>query len=188
MPYHGGTIEGSDDATAPHDHQRDVPDLEKSRMPYYVGIISNSNDFWRVRFPDVPGCVRGAPTAEEAVIAATRALSDVMEFRRSGGVAIPLKSSLSAVLASGEVGEGEHTVLIPLLLDSGHTLRANVTFDSGLLEAIDAEASRRGVTRSAFLASAARDKIIEGGSVPLGLGCSPPQASLKRSSRSDPVR
>lgn len=42
---------------------------------------------------------------------------------------------------------------------AGRTVRANVTFDAGLLEAIDAEAERRGLTRSAFLASAAREKI-----------------------------
>jgi metal-responsive CopG/Arc/MetJ family transcriptional regulator len=38
-------------------------------------------------------------------------------------------------------------------------VRANVTFDAGLLAAIDTEAGRRGLTRSAFLASAAREKI-----------------------------
>jgi len=36
------------------------------------------------------------------------------------------------------------------------TVRANVTFDAGLLEAIDEEAALRGVTRSAFLASSSR--------------------------------
>ena len=49
--------------------------------------------------------------------------------------------------------------MIPLLLDKGRTVRANLTLDAGLLEEIDAEAQLRGLTRSAFLASAARDKI-----------------------------
>jgi hypothetical protein len=49
--------------------------------------------------------------------------------------------------------------MILLLLDAGRTVRANLTFDAGLLSLIDAEASRRGLTRSAFLASAARDRI-----------------------------
>jgi len=34
-----------------------------------------------------------------------------------------------------------------------------VTFDAGLLAAIDEAAARRGLTRSAFLANAAREKI-----------------------------
>jgi len=40
----------------------------------------------------------------------------------------------------------------------GPYVRANITFDAGLLEAIDAEAERRGLSRSAFLASAAHEK------------------------------
>ena len=47
----------------------------------------------------------------------------------------------------------------PVLVDSGRPVRANLSLDAGLLAAIDAEASRRGLTRSAFIASAAREKI-----------------------------
>ena len=50
--------------------------------------------------------------------------------------------------------------MVPLFLDSGRTVRANVSFDAALLEAIDAAAKARGLSRSAFLASAARDKIL----------------------------
>ena len=50
-------------------------------------------------------------------------------------------------------------VLIPLLLDRGSSRRVNISLDRGLLEAIDDEAKRRRVTRSAFLATAARREI-----------------------------
>jgi hypothetical protein len=79
--------------------------------------------------------------------------------KQSGVFEIPKARRLSDVLASAEIEPGEATVLIPLLLDAGRTVRANVTFDAGLLDAIDASAARRGITRSAFLASAAREKI-----------------------------
>ena len=54
--------------------------------------------------------------------------------------------------------------MVPLLLDKGRSVRANVSLDAGVLEAIDEEAARRGLTRSKFLASAALDKIarVEG--------------------------
>jgi hypothetical protein len=82
---------------------------------------------------------------------------------RADGVAVPPASTTAEVLADPEnhpdVAAAESAVLIPLMLDAGRTVRANVTFDAGLLEAIDAEAKRRGLTRSAFLASAAREKI-----------------------------
>ncbi len=50
--------------------------------------------------------------------------------------------------------------MIPLLLDSGRTVRANISLDAALLDAIAAAARERGLSRSAFLASAARDKIM----------------------------
>jgi metal-responsive CopG/Arc/MetJ family transcriptional regulator len=46
-----------------------------------------------------------------------------------------------------------------LLLDSGRAVRANLSLDAGLLDAIDEAAKAHGLTRSAFLASAAREKI-----------------------------
>jgi Ribbon-helix-helix protein, copG family len=39
-------------------------------------------------------------------------------------------------------------------------VKANISLDAGLLEAIDEEAERRGITRSGFLASAARYQIV----------------------------
>ena len=50
-------------------------------------------------------------------------------------------------------------MLIPLLLDRGSSRRVNVSFDRGLLEAIDDEARQRRMTRSALLATAARREI-----------------------------
>ncbi len=69
----------------------------------------------------------------------------------------PKPRAIDEVLAAGEidVAAGEAAVLI----DEGRTVRANVTFDAGLLAAIYAAADARGLTRSAFLASAARQKI-----------------------------
>ena len=43
--------------------------------------------------------------------------------------------------------------------DMGRPAKANLSLDVGLLAAIDEAAAARGLTRSAFLASAAREKI-----------------------------
>ena len=48
----------------------------------------------------------------------------------------------------------------PLLFDAGRTVRANISLDAGPLSSIDEAAKLRGLTRSAFLASAAREKIL----------------------------
>jgi hypothetical protein len=52
-------------------------------------------------------------------------------------------------------------VAIPLLIDSGRPVKANLSIDAALLEAIDEAARKRGITRSAFLAAAAREKIAQ---------------------------
>jgi HicB_like antitoxin of bacterial toxin-antitoxin system len=97
---------------------------------------------------------------EAAIADAAEALRDVLAHQREGGFPAQQPSSHSEVVASGEIGEGESGVMIPLLLDSGRTVRANVSRDAAMLNAIDAAAKERGLSRSAFLASAAREKIM----------------------------
>ena len=129
-------------------------------MDYYVGILEGDGNNWGVRIPDIDGCVGAGTSAEAAIADATIALRDVIAYKRGGGHPAPAPSSVEAIRASGEIGADETIVLIPLVLDSGRTVRANLTMDAGLLEAIDEAAAQRGVTRSAFLASAAREKLM----------------------------
>lgn len=78
---------------------------------------------------------------------------------------MPAPRPLRQIVRDGEldVAAGEMAVMIPLLLDRGRPVRANLSLDAGLLEAIDAAAQARGLTRSAFIASAAREKIMAEG-------------------------
>jgi predicted RNase H-like HicB family nuclease len=130
-------------------------------MTHYVGILDGSGDVWGVRVPDLPGVHGGGATPEAAISDAISAAREWGEHQKSKGIEIPPARTVAQILqAEGiDTASGESAVLIPLLLDSGRTQRANLTFDAGLLAAIDAEARRRGLTRSAFLASAAREKI-----------------------------
>ena len=128
-------------------------------MKRYFGLIDQDGGTWGVTVPDFDGAVGVGPTLEEAIDSATIALREVAEHLRAGGYELPEPSTLHDILAAGEWGDNPMSVLIPLVLDAGRTVRANLTFDAGLLEAIDFEAKQRGLTRSAFLASAARDKI-----------------------------
>ena len=131
-------------------------------MTHYVGVLDGSGDVWGVRVPDIPGCVGGGATAEAAIADAAEALRDVIAHKRDGGFAAPRPSTLAEIVASGEISEHEVAVMIPLLVDSGRTVRANISLDAALLDAIDSAAKERGLSRSAFLASAAREKIIAG--------------------------
>ena len=60
------------------------------------------------------------------------------------------------------IAEGAALAIVPLLLDAGRPAKANLSIDAGLPAAIDEAAKARGLTRSAFLATAAREKIESG--------------------------
>ena len=130
-------------------------------MTHYIGILDGHGDVWGVRIPDLPGCHGGGATAELAIADAMAAARDWLEHRRRAGRDAPTPRTLADVMAAAEIDTsvGEAAVLIPVVLDAGRTVRANLTFDAGLLDAIDQAAKRLGLTRSAFLATAARDKI-----------------------------
>src|SRR5271167_4441677 len=124
-------------------------------MPHYVGILDGSGDTWGVRVPDLPGCHGGGDTAEAAISDAISAAREWAEHRNAKGVALPGSRPLQQIIHDGELDTqaGETAVMIPLLLDRGRSVRANLSLDAGLLEAIDEAARVRGLTRSAFIAS-----------------------------------
>lgn len=130
-------------------------------MTHYVGILDGAGDVWGVRVPDLPGCHGGGATPEAAIVDTTSAVREWAESRSAKSAALPEARTVAELLELGEIdiSEGESAVMIPLVMDSGRPIRANLSLDAGLLAAIDAEASRRGLTRSAFIASAAREKI-----------------------------
>ena len=82
------------------------------------------------------------------------------------GEALPQPRSAETLRADPEIAEaiaeGAALAIVPLLLDAGRPAKANLSIDAGLLAAIDDAAEARGLTRSAFLASAAREKIESG--------------------------
>ncbi|WP_206532261.1 type II toxin-antitoxin system HicB family antitoxin [Mesorhizobium sp. M6A.T.Ce.TU.002.03.1.1] len=130
-------------------------------MMHYVGILDGADDVWGVRVPDLPGCHGGGASPEEAIADATSAVREWAEARMAKHLLLPAARTVADLLRLGEIDSaaGESAVMIPVLIDSGRPVRANLSLDAGLLAAIDAEASRRGLTRSAFIASAAREKI-----------------------------
>ena len=130
-------------------------------MTYYVGIVDGKRKTWGVRLPDFPGCYGGGSTPEQAVADVTRALREFVAHMVADCQPIPTPRDLNDVLndleARGEPGGA--AVYVPLLLDKSRSVRANISLDAGLLEQIDEEAKRRGLTRSSFIASAVRKKI-----------------------------
>ena len=107
-----------------------------------------------------------SPSGETAAEAAENAMEAVRLWAADaldGGETLPAARPLDEVLADGDIknaiARGAITTLVPLYLERGRATRVNISLDAGTLAAIDDAAGRRGLTRSGFVAEAAREKI-----------------------------
>lgn len=129
----------------------------------YVGFIhSDAGPGHGISFPDFPGCVSVGDSIDEAIRRGTEALSFHVEGMLQDGEDIPEPRAIQDIEADPDIAEwreGAVICLIPVILDKGSPRRVNISLDYGLLRAIDHEARQRGMTRSAFLSSAARNEI-----------------------------
>lgn len=133
-------------------------------MRYIAFIHKDPDSAYGVSFPDLPGCFSAGDTIDEAVRNAVEALSGHIRFLEAEGDDVPAPRDFDAIMSDPALAEdrdGAMTTIVPLVRDRGSTVRVNVSFDLGLLEAIDAAADARRQTRSAFLASAARREIVD---------------------------
>jgi predicted RNase H-like HicB family nuclease len=129
----------------------------------YIALVDGKAGAYGVVVPDLPGCTSAGSTTDEALRNAVEAVRLWAEDAIDDGEELPPPRSVEALRADPEVAaslaEGAALAIVPLLLDSGRAVRANLSLDAGLLDAIDEAAKAHGLTRSAFLASAAREKI-----------------------------
>jgi predicted RNase H-like HicB family nuclease len=134
-------------------------------MTRYIAIVESSRkNRYGAWIADAPGCVATGSTLDELSQNAADALKLWVEDAVDAGETLPRSRSLDEIKTLPDVQEslsrGAVLIAIPLLLETGRPARANISLDAGLLQSIDEFAKARGLTRSAFLASAAREKII----------------------------
>ena len=127
-------------------------------MNYYHAIVHKDADSaYGVHFPDLPGCFSAGDTLEELLPMATEAVSLHLE----GEMTLPVPSDIETIraLAAEDLAEGAFLILVAHIRNTGAPARVNISLDRGMLDAIDIAASARKLTRSAFLAQAARNEI-----------------------------
>lgn len=128
-------------------------------MRRYLAVVHKDDDSaYGVHFPDIAGVFSAADDADSIVPNAVEAL------RLYGEDAdLPEPSPHSDIVARQDVRDalaaGAYLISVPLIDNDTAVVRANVTFERGVLQAIDEAAAARGITRAAFLASAARREI-----------------------------
>lgn len=126
-------------------------------MKYFYAIVHKDEDSaFGVTFPGVSGCFSAADTMDDLLPNACDALDlwfeDLPEVE-------PLRLDQVNALAADDLARGAFILAVPLIRNSGRLARVNISLDSGMLEAIDRSSAERSLTRSAFLAQAARNEI-----------------------------
>lgn len=114
-------------------------------MTAYVGILEKDpSSLWGVWFPDLPGCVAAAETADATMLQAGEALVQWMTLIGKGGQTLPPARSIEVLRQDIEVSQalaaGHAAVLIRPPFDE-------LGLDDSAIQAIDSEAERRGLSR-----------------------------------------
>ena len=132
-------------------------------MARYVVLVDGKPGAYGIVVPDLPGCTSGAANMDDALTNASEAIRLWAEDALAEGEKLPKPRTAEQIRKDKNVAEapasGAALAVVPLIMDSGRPAKANLSLDSGLLSAIDEAAAARGLTRSSFLASAAREKI-----------------------------
>lgn len=128
-------------------------------MATYIAILrKDRRSDYGVSFPDLPGCVTAGRDLEEARKNAAEALTLHLEGMLEEGLEIPEPASLDRVMADRENVDG-----VPFLVEvpdpEPRAVRVNITLPASVLEQIDVYVAKKGTTRSAFLVTAALERI-----------------------------
>lgn len=146
---------------------------------FYLTFVFPDADGYGFTIPDVEGFTAYANTEDFSAAAAIarKELAAHLAALIDAGGKLPASRSLKELRSDPalkeDFAEAETTLMLPAVLPAGRTLRVNLSFDENTLRLIDAAAGERSLTRSAFLAEAARRIIAEEavGSMVLGSVC-----------------
>ena len=128
-------------------------------MRNYIGLIHKDADSdFGVSFPDFAGVVTAGSDLDDARQMAEEALTLHVEGMVEDGEAIPEPSSLDAIMADPDNRDAV-AILVSLKIESKKAIRLNITLPEDVLKEIDTYAQAHGLTRSGFLARAAKHEI-----------------------------
>lgn len=128
-------------------------------MLYFTAIVhKDEGSAYGITFPDLPGAFAASDDWEGIPKAASEALD--LWFEDMPNVE---PASLDEIRKSDEaqtaVKEGAVLMPVPYIHADTATERLNITMERALVRSIDQFAKMRGMTRSSFLASAARREL-----------------------------
>lgn len=122
-----------------------------SKKTYLAIIHKKKNSDYGVSFPDFPGCISVGSTLDEAKDMAEEALQFHVDGMIDDNNELPFPTSLESNLQENAVAYFLVTVRVP----EKKSVRINITFSPDILENIDGDAKRKGMSRSKWLSKAA---------------------------------
>ncbi|MHC1712308.1 MAG: type II toxin-antitoxin system HicB family antitoxin [Solidesulfovibrio sp.] len=127
-------------------------------MAIYPAVFEpNEKNGFAVLFPDLPGCFTEGDDEQDAMAMAIDALSGHIHALRDLGREAPKPSAI----ASLEVPPGARVALVPGPAEESPPIRINISINKDLLRDVDSFAKREGMTRSGFLAAAAKSMMTK---------------------------
>ncbi|HEY1943873.1 MAG TPA: type II toxin-antitoxin system HicB family antitoxin [Roseiarcus sp.] len=128
-------------------------------MRQYIALIHKEpGSEFGVSFPDLPGCVTAGASLDEARDMAAEALAFHLEGLDQDGEPIPEPATLEAVMRDPANRDGV-AILVAAPARSAKAVRINITLPEDVLQAIDRHAEANGLSRSGFLAIAAKKAL-----------------------------
>jgi len=136
---------------------------KESHLSRYIALVDGKAGAYGVVFPELDGCTAMGATVEKSLANAAEALRDWVEVSEESGVHVPPPQPLERLRRRREVADalagGAILAAVPLVRETGRSVKANLSLDTGILAAIDEEAARRKLTRSAFIELIARELL-----------------------------
>jgi predicted RNase H-like HicB family nuclease len=127
----------------------------------FVALIHKGRRGFGAMFPDFPGCVSAGRTVDETLSGAAEALRFHVEGMKQDGARVPPPRDLETIRDAEDWIDWKDAIVayVPLLPPKGRVERINFTIEEGLLQAIDRAAKGAGLTRSAWIAEAAKTRL-----------------------------
>lgn len=129
-------------------------------MANYIAIVHKDpkSDFG-VSFPDFPGCITAGRNIDDAKDMAEEALTLHIQGMIEDGDQLQSPSKLEEIMSDPDFADAVAYLVVEVPDAKPRTVRVNITVPEMALKQIDAEAKKRGMSRSSFLVHAAQKAI-----------------------------
>ncbi|AQX30811.1 type II toxin-antitoxin system HicB family antitoxin [Bartonella schoenbuchensis] len=126
---------------------------------FFALVHKDENSAFGVQFPDFKGLFSAADQEENLIANATEALQLYCEEMDKLPTPLKFEEVIQKETVKIALSEGAFLIQVPFIENDSEVVRMNISIERGLLRAIDDCAQERGLTRSAFLATAARHEL-----------------------------